>query len=263
MSEYNAEVSPLLVGASTSYETPSPISLNGDSIQTRVYAKRWGVLFVFSFLSVMNNLTQYSFSPISLITQDYYNVSSLKVNLLAVVFMITGFTTRFIAMWIIDNKGKNITFLFSFQGLGTGIFIAAILNLIGSWVRYFPGFENYYWLFVGQSICIYLSSTVHSPLLGAVAQSFIDIAGPKIAANWFPPKERTTATAFSQGPIFISLLLAYAIVPHAVKQDTVKHDLPMYLLIEAILTTASTVFIFLFFRGFFFRRFSLENNVKR
>jgi hypothetical protein len=156
MNEQVAETNPLLNGAVTpSYLIDPSLNLNGDSVQTRVYKKRWLVLLVFACLSIMNNLTQYSFTPISLITQDYYQVSSLKVNLLAVVFMITGFTTRFIAMWIIDNKGKCI-FPFTFQpfpGLGTGIFIASILNFVGSWIRYFPGYDNYYWLLFGQSIC--------------------------------------------------------------------------------------------------------------
>jgi hypothetical protein len=31
-----------------------------------------------------------------------------------------------------------------------------------------------------------------------VGQSFIDIAAPKLAANWFPPNQRTTATAFGR-----------------------------------------------------------------
>ena len=156
--------------------------LNEDKIltlQTHIYKRRWIVLLVFMYLSIMNNLTQYSFSPISRIVKDYYNVTDLDVNILALIFMVSGFSARFFAMWIIDNKGRNYVPLLTTQnclrnsnnylGLGYGIFIAAVLNFIGGWVRYFPGSQDhqitsYYWLLAGQSIC-------------AVAQSFIDIAG--------------------------------------------------------------------------------------
>lgn len=64
-------------------------------------------------------------------------------------------------MWVIDNKG-----------LGYGVFIAATLNCIGGWIRFWPGYkpDGFWWLFAGQSIC-------------AIAQSFIDIVG-KVSRNF-------------------------------------------------------------------------------
>ncbi len=40
---------------------------------------RWLVLFAFVFLSVMNNLIAYSFSPISDITSHYYHIGTVEV----------------------------------------------------------------------------------------------------------------------------------------------------------------------------------------
>jgi len=80
----------------------------------------------------------------------------------------------------------------------------------------------------------------------AIAQSFIDIAGPKLAANWFPPKERTTATALASGPIFAAVLVSYAVIPRTVQSGS---DIPMYLLAEAGLSTLSAILIFTIFRG--------------
>jgi len=170
----------------------------------------------------MNNLTQYSFSPISLLVEKHYNIDSTELDALALVYMVSGFTSRFAAMYILDNLG-----------LGVGIFLVASLNLVGGWVRYYPGFHSYAWLLAGQCIC-------------AVAQSFLDIPGPKIAANWFPPEQRTTATAFASGPIFIALLFAYSMVPSLVKNHI---DLKNFLLIEASLSTLAAILIFLIFRG--------------
>jgi sugar phosphate permease len=136
--------------------------------------------------------------------------------------MVSGFTTRFIAMWLIDN-----------HGLGMGVFVSTVLNCIGGWIRFWPGSDDFAWLFAGQTFC-------------AVAQGFIDIAGPKIAANWFPPKERTTATAFAQGPIFLAALLCYSIAPRAVKSGA---DMAGYNLLQALLMTGATALIFALFRG--------------
>lgn len=41
-------------------------------------------------------------------TQEYYAITSLQLDSLALVFMVSGFTTRFAAMWIIDNMGLGI-----------------------------------------------------------------------------------------------------------------------------------------------------------
>jgi hypothetical protein len=44
-----------------------------------------------------------------------------------------------------------------------------------------------------------------------------------VAANWFPPKERTTATALASGPIFLSVLLAYSAAPRMVHKGSRQH----------------------------------------
>ena len=50
------------------------------------------------------------------LAQGYYSISALELDLLAVVFMVSGLTTRFVGMWVIDNKG-----------LGSGVFLAALV----------------------------------------------------------------------------------------------------------------------------------------
>eukprot|EP01114_Cavostelium_apophysatum_P012628 TRINITY_DN2875_c0_g1_i1.p1 TRINITY_DN2875_c0_g1~~TRINITY_DN2875_c0_g1_i1.p1 ORF type:complete len:474 (-),score=92.37 TRINITY_DN2875_c0_g1_i1:38-1459(-) len=194
------------------------------SVVPTTYRRRWGILLIFVFLSTMNNLTQYSFSPISDLALKWYGISSLELDMLAIVYMISGFTTRFLAMYVLDAKG-----------LGVGVTIAAALNCAGNWLRFFPGYrqDGYPFLISGQCIC-------------AIAQSFIDIVGPKLAANWFSPKERATATSIASGPIFSSVLIAYLITPRVVKDGT---DIERYLLVLAILSTVAAVLVFLFFRG--------------
>jgi len=193
-------------------------------VEPHPITRRWLVLFVFFFLAVANNFMEFSFASVAQLTKSYYNITELQLNMLALVFMVSGCTTRFLAMWIIDSIG-----------LGTGTFIAAGIHLLGVWIRFWPGCEQdgYYWLLVGQSMT-------------AVAQGFIDITGPKLAANWFPPRERTTATAAGGGSIFVAALLSYTMTPRTVNTSD---DMPGYLLAQAVVSTVAVVGIFLFFRG--------------
>jgi hypothetical protein len=91
------------------------------------------------------------------------------MDALALVFMIAGFSTRFFAMWFIDTKGLGISVLSTCSSTVLTIkqiFVAALVNTIGGWIRFFPGSLSsmYYVLLVGQILC-------------AISQSFIDIAG--------------------------------------------------------------------------------------
>lgn len=60
--------------------------------------------------------------------------------------------------------------------------------------------DGYWYALIGQSVC-------------AIGTAFVDIAAPKLAANWFPPHQRTTATAIGSCPLFLSLLLSYTVGP--------------------------------------------------
>ena len=58
----------------------------------------------------------FSFSPIPNIVENYYGVSSLQVDLLAIIFFISGFTFRFPAMWILDYVGLGFGVSLSLAG---------------------------------------------------------------------------------------------------------------------------------------------------
>lgn len=44
----------------------------------QVYKRRWLVLFVFCFLSLTNNMTNFTYSPIANLIQDYYQIDSIR-----------------------------------------------------------------------------------------------------------------------------------------------------------------------------------------
>jgi hypothetical protein len=99
--------------------------------------------------------------------------------MLVLVFMISGFSFRFLAMYIIDTVG-----------LGVGVVAAGFLTAVGSAVRLVPGLWSYPWALAGQCLC-------------ALAQAFVDIAAPKLAANWFPPDEVSLVVLRSYSVFFV------------------------------------------------------------
>lgn len=197
---------------------------NASLWQTHTYKRRWIVLSAFFLLSLSNNLTQYSFAPIISQVKTFYSVDESWVNLLSIVYMVSGFTIRFVGMWVIDN-----------HGLGLGIFLATVLNLVGCWIRFWGSTwkGGYQMLLIGQILC-------------ACAMAFLDISAPKVSANWFPPKERTIATAIASGPVFFGLLLGYVTAPLVVQNG---EDLRAYMLYQAAPATACAFLIGAFFRG--------------
>jgi FLVCR family feline leukemia virus subgroup C receptor-related protein len=147
----------------------------------------------------------------------------MEVDLLVMVFMASGFTIRFFGMWVVDN-----------YGLGNGVHLSALLNCFGVVLRWLGAYlQSYPILLSGQIFC-------------ASGMAFLDIAGPKLSANWFPPKERTIATAVASGPVFLGLLFGYASAPLLVKTGS---DLPAYMLYEAIYGVAAFALAFFFFVG--------------
>lgn len=108
-----------------------------QTVDNFLSASRWIVLACFLLLSLSNNSTQYTFAPIVTVVKDFYHIGSLLltflesdtlINLLAIVYMISGFTVRFLGMYVIDHRG-----------LGLAVFMAMLVNLAGGWLRFFGG----------------------------------------------------------------------------------------------------------------------------
>eukprot|EP01104_Vermistella_antarctica_P018879 TRINITY_DN7176_c0_g1_i1.p1 TRINITY_DN7176_c0_g1~~TRINITY_DN7176_c0_g1_i1.p1 ORF type:complete len:490 (+),score=103.94 TRINITY_DN7176_c0_g1_i1:231-1700(+) len=194
-----------------------------DEVETRVYLRRFLVLGSYMICSLALNLAMFTFNPIIEVVEEWYGVSSLQVDLLTMVFLISGFSFRFPAMWIMD-----------YAGLGKAIWFAAGCSCLGFWIRFLGSGPDGYWLVLaGQSVI-------------AVGQAFVDIAPPKIAGRWFPPNERTTATAVGLSPLYFALLIGYVSTTAVVGEG---EDLFLYLLVTAIASSVALVLIVLFFRG--------------
>ncbi|XP_033742487.1 solute carrier family 49 member 4 homolog [Pecten maximus] len=163
--------------------------------QTHVYKRRWYVLLVFSILAGCQGCAWNTWGPIAASSEEAFGWDDADIALLSNWGPISYLLSAVIFAWIIDVKGLRMAMVI------TGFFITA-----GTGIR-----------------CItseppYVKWTVN------IAQFLNGIGGPVamglppvLSSTWFPPHERTTATAvtlifnygflagsFVIGPYFVS-----------------------------------------------------------
>jgi cyanate permease len=169
----------------------------------------------------VNQLLWITFAPITGDATKYYGVSDLKIGILSMCFMIVYIVVSIPASWIIDRYGIRI-------GVGTGAVFTGVFGLI----RGFAG-QDYHLLLISQ--------------IGiAVGQPFILNAITKLAARWFPIKERATAAGLGTLAMYIGILAGMTLTPYLIIGSGIGGMLYIYGVLS-ILT--SVVFIILIKEG--------------
>ncbi|XP_007109818.1 choline/ethanolamine transporter FLVCR1 [Physeter macrocephalus] len=140
--------------------------------RTLLSARRFLVLLIFSLYSLVNAFQWIQYSIISNVFEGFYNVSSLHIDWLSMVYMLAYVPLIFPATWLLDTRGLRLTAL-----LGSG------LNCLGAWIKCGSVQQHLFWVtMLGQCLC-------------SVAQVFILGLPSHIASVWFGPKEVSTACA--------------------------------------------------------------------
>lgn len=155
----------------------------------KVYKYRWVILSVYMFIAAVNQLLWITFAPITTEATKYYGVSDIWIGILSMSFMFVFIAVSIPASWIIDKYGIRI-------GVGIG---AALTGFFG----FLRGFSHadYHFLLLTQ--------------IGiAIGQPFILNAITKLAARWFPIKERATASGLGTLAMYIGILAAMTITPN-------------------------------------------------
>ncbi|XP_077972584.1 solute carrier family 49 member A3-like [Styela clava] len=163
--------------------------------QFKVYNRRWVILATLAILNISNALQWLAFAPVAYITADFYNIELAIVNLLSVVYMITGIPCGIIATWLLDTFG-----------LRASIVLSAWLNFLGSIFRIVSAVDG-------------ISEDARVPLvfvgttLAALAQPFMLFAPTKLAALWFPENQRATANMVATMSNPLGIMLANILSP--------------------------------------------------
>jgi cyanate permease len=181
----------------------------------KVYAYRWVVLLAFMIIVAVNQLLWITFAPITGIAAKYYGVSDLGIGLLSMSFMIVYVVVSIPASWAIDTYGIRIA-----VGIGavlTGLF-GLIRGLLGN---------NYTWVLVSQ-------------ILIAMGQPFLLNAITKVAARWFPLRERATASGLGTLAMYLGISAGLALTPFL----SIRLGIGRTLMLYGILSAAAAVIFF-------------------
>ena len=183
----------------------------------KIYPYRWVVLGVFMLINIMVQVLWICYAPIASTAAGFYGVKREDIDLLANLFMLIYLPVAFPASWAIDHFGFK-------KAVGFG---AALMAVFGLFRALFP--FNYSVALIG-SIGI------------AVGQPFLLNAFTKLAALWFPQKQRATITGVIFLATFLGIGLGEALGPGLLRAFQFQGMQMIY-----GVTTAVTAALFLIF----------------
>ncbi len=178
----------------------------------RAYGYRWVVLAAFVFIGCMTQVLWITFAPITSAAAQFYGKSDLMIGLLSMSFMVVYILMFLPSAWAIDTWGFKAAVglgavLTGVFGLARGIFAANFTIVFISQVG----------LAVGQPVVI-----------GSIT---------KIAARWFPARERAIASGLGTLALYLGPLAAMLLSPYI----TLRVGLPRLLLYYGIAAAVSAV----------------------
>ncbi len=186
-----------------------------ENTPVKVYGYRWIVLAAFVAIGCMTQVLWITFAPITSAAAQFYHTSDLMIGLLSMSFMAVYVIIVLPSAWAIDTWGFR-------KAVGLGAVLTAVFGLTRG-------------LFASNFTIVFASQ------IGiAAGQPFVIGAITKIAARWFPVKERATASALGTLALYLGPLLAMLLTPHFVLRSGLPHTLLVY-----GIAAAAAAFLFL------------------
>ncbi|OGZ17976.1 MAG: sugar phosphate permease [Candidatus Nealsonbacteria bacterium RBG_13_37_56] len=183
----------------------------------KIYNYRWIALFVFMATVAINQLFWITFAPITSSAVSYYQVSTLGIGFLSMIFLIIYIFVSIPASWVIDTYGIRIA-------VGIGVLLTGIFGLM----RGLAG-SNYSLVLVAH--------------IGvAIGQPFILNAVTKVAARWFPFKERATAVGLGLLAAYLGIVVGLVLTPYLMLFMGINGMLLIYGVAAVIIAVAFFVF---------------------
>jgi len=191
-----------------------------ESQSFRVYGYRWIVLLSFMFIAGMTQLLWITFAPITGAAAQFYHTTDLKIGLLSMGFLVVYVILVLPSAWAIDTLGFR-------TAVGIGACLTGFFALTRG-------------LFAGNFTLVFVSQ------MGiAMGQPLVVGAITKLAAKWFPVKERATASGLGTLAVYLGILVAMLITPAL----ATKHGIKATLLIYGIAAMAAAVAFLVFAKG--------------
>ncbi|MCM3626961.1 MFS transporter [Paenibacillus glycanilyticus] len=149
---------------------------------------KWIILLSIVPVIVSTEMMWLSLAPISSLAEDYYGVSSMSITLCSMSFMIMFILFSLPASWVIDKWGYKSSLL-----IGAGL--TAVFGLLRAIFA-----ENFTLVLIFQFIL-------------AIGQPFLLNIATKVASEWFPPQERSTAAGILTLAQYIGFIVPMALAP--------------------------------------------------
>lgn len=188
-------------------------------IEKNVSPYRWVVLLATVPVVVATEMMWLTFSPIASIMEQEYGVSNFAVNMLATSYMIMFIICCIPASYVIDRYGFRASLIIG--GLLTGIF----------------GFTRAAFADSFTMIAI-------SQFMLAAGQPFLLNVTTKVAANWFPFKERATADGILTMAQYLGFAIPMVLSPALAESMGIEAMLKVF----AVVGIVAAVIVILFTR---------------
>ena len=165
------------------------------------YKYRWIVLILFMFVGTITQIVWVTYGLIIDETATFFfgtvtETNEILILLLSLIFMVVYIPVNFPACWLIDKLGLK-------WGTGIGVILTGVFGPL----RIVAIILGDFWMLLAfQIMC-------------AIGQPFVLNSFTKLAASWFPKKEKTLASGLGILSMLIGVLLAFVIPPFAVKNN--------------------------------------------
>jgi MFS family permease len=181
----------------------------------KAYAYRWIVLCAFVLVGAMTQILWISFAPITSAAAKYYGTTDMNIGLLSMVFMVVYILIVLPSAWVIDTWGFK-------AAVGIGAVLSAVFALTRG--------------IFASNFTLVLASQAGI----ALGQPFVIGAITKVAARWFPPRERATASGLGTLALYLGPLAAMLLSPYLFLRIGMQRMLILY---GVAMTVAAVVFL--------------------
>ncbi|XP_036941896.1 feline leukemia virus subgroup C receptor-related protein 2 isoform X1 [Acanthopagrus latus] len=196
--------------------------------KTKLYHRRWIMLFLFSAVSASNSFMWLQYGIISNIFMRFYDIDSLAIDWLSMIYLLTYVPLILPVLWLLDNRGIRDVVL-----------VGAAFNCIGAWIKIGSADPNMFPVtFFGQFVC-------------SVATVFVLGIPSYLASVWFGEKEVSTACSIgvlgNQLGIAIGFLVPPILVPNVEDMDELAHHIQvMFYITAGVATLLFILVVFVF-----------------
>lgn len=173
------------------------------------------MLLAFMFINLTLQILWICFAPVTGPAAQFYHVTDFEIGLLAMIFMFIYIPVAIPAAWAIDTFGFR-------KGVGFGAVLLGVFGLLRG-------------LFTDN-----FTLTVIFTIGLAIAQPFLLNAFTKLAALWFPQKDRATITGLAFLALFMGIGIGEVLTPALVDQFGLSGMQLIYGIITAI---SATIFL--------------------